>query len=408
MSKNFELLQRLGDIEALFETAIQAEDAVPTAKDEANLELDRETFERVMLNASLPDVFETVNEPPLGTLGAWSELRPDVLEQNKASVSQDDDYAAVFRPSENPISWLNYFDNHLEKNPSQNTLKGPSSPKTAAEEQKLPLPTSSTGKESTAPVIKKAVRQNFRPKFSSSFQWIDEIKRAANKWEWKLATRSIQRDNNIDIDAIAREEEFKLVQRVFPGTNQGSPRIALFASLEGESGCGSICARAGKILASRAEGPVCVVDANFAAPSLHEYFGVENIRGLVEATVESGPIQNFALQIPEHDLWLMPSGKLATQLRFPTIAEGLRARIKELRDTFRYVVIHSGPLRLQTSAMQLSRWTDGVVLVVEANSTRKEAARRVKDNLAAANVSVLGVVLNNRAFPIPDAIYRRL
>jgi hypothetical protein len=26
----------------------------------------------------------------------------------------------------------------------------------------------------------------------------------------------------------------------------------------------------------------------------------------------------------------------------------------------------------------------------------------------AANVSVLGVVLNNRAFPIPDAIYRRL
>jgi Mrp family chromosome partitioning ATPase len=141
---------------------------------------------------------------------------------------------------------------------------------------------------------------------------------------------------------------------------------------------------------------------------LHEYFGVENLNGLAEATVESGPIQNFAQQIPEPDLWLMPSGKAAAQLRFPTMADGLRVRMEELRKTFRYVVIHSGPLRLETSAMLLSRWTDGVVLVVEANSTRRDAARRVKGILAAAHVSVLGVVLNNRTFPIPDAIYHRL
>jgi len=408
MSKNFELLQRIGNVEALFETAIQAEDAVLAAKDESSLALDKETFERIMLNPSLPDVFETVNEPPpLETFSEWSEPRPDVLEQNEASVSQDDDFATAFRPVENPTSWIDDFEEYIEKGSTQNTLKDPYSPTTAATEQKLPLPTSSTGRGSTAQV-KEGVRQSFHPKRSSSLQWIDGIKRAASKWEWKLPARSIQRHTNIDIEAIAREEEFKLVQRVFPGTSQGLPRVALFASLEGESGCGSICARAAKILASRAEGPVCVVDANFQMPSLHEYFGMENVTGLAEATVESGPIQNFAQQIPEYDLWLMSSGKSVTQSQFPPMAEGLRTRIKELRDTFRYVVIHSGPLRLQTSAMLLSRWTDGVVLVVEANSTRKEAARRVKDNLAAANVNVLGVVLNNRAFPIPDAIYRRL
>jgi Mrp family chromosome partitioning ATPase len=162
------------------------------------------------------------------------------------------------------------------------------------------------------------------------------------------------------------------------------------------------------MLAARAEGPVCVVDANFRTPSLHEYFGVENVNGLAEATVESGPIQNFAQQIPEPDLWLMPSGKAAAQLCFPTMADGLRVRMEELRNTFRYVVIHSGPLRLETSAMLLSRWTDGVVLVLEANATRRDAARRVKEILDAAKVSVLGVVLNNRTFPIPDVLYRRL
>jgi Mrp family chromosome partitioning ATPase len=58
--------------------------------------------------------------------------------------------------------------------------------------------------------------------------------------------------------------------------------------------------------------------------------------------------------------------------------------------------------------MLLSRWTDGVVLVVEANATRRDAARRVKEILDAAGVSLLGVVLNNRTFPVPEAIYRRL
>jgi Mrp family chromosome partitioning ATPase len=90
------------------------------------------------------------------------------------------------------------------------------------------------------------------------------------------------------------------------------------------------------------------------------------------------------------------------------MADGLRVRIEELRETYKYVVIHSGPLRMETSAALLSRWTDGVVLVVEANATRRDAARRVKEMLDAANVNLLGVVLNNRTFPIPDAIYRRL
>jgi Mrp family chromosome partitioning ATPase len=82
--------------------------------------------------------------------------------------------------------------------------------------------------------------------------------------------------------------------------------------------------------------------------------------------------------------------------------------MEELRNHFRYVVIHSEPLRLETSSILLSRWADGVVLVLEANSTRRDTARRAKENLAAAGVSVLGVVLNNRTFPIPEAIYRRL
>jgi Mrp family chromosome partitioning ATPase len=199
-----------------------------------------------------------------------------------------------------------------------------------------------------------------------------------------------------------------LVQRIFLGTEQDSPRIALFSGPEREGGCAGICVRTAEILASQAEGGVCLVDADFGAPSLHEFFGMRNEKGLAEATLDSAPIQEFAQQLSPGNLWLVPSGCGAAQLSLAKTAEALRARMGELRNAYRYVIIHSGPLWLNANAMMFSKWTDGVVLILEADRTRRDTARRIKESLAAANAKVLGVVLNNRSYPIPESLYSRL
>jgi Mrp family chromosome partitioning ATPase len=43
---------------------------------------------------------------------------------------------------------------------------------------------------------------------------------------------------------------------------------------------------------------------------------------------------------------------------------------------------------------------------LEANSTRREAADKVAESLRAAQVTILGAVLNKRTFPIPESLYR--
>jgi Mrp family chromosome partitioning ATPase len=48
------------------------------------------------------------------------------------------------------------------------------------------------------------------------------------------------------------------------------------------------------------------------------------------------------------------------------------------------------------------------VLVLKANSTRKDRARNAVRDLQAAKVKVLGAVLNQRTFPIPDKLYNKL
>src|SRR6185437_14861156 len=55
-----------------------------------------------------------------------------------------------------------------------------------------------------------------------------------------------------------------------------------------------------------------------------------------------------------------------------------------------------------------SRESEGAVLVVTANRTRRETALHAKQLLSQWNAELLGVVLDQRTFPVPEAIYRRL
>ena len=234
----------------------------------------------------------------------------------------------------------------------------------------------------------------------------DLIREKARNWGQQVRKRT--KEHRSDLESISREEEIKLVQRIFPAAGQRSPQIVLFSAVESDAGCAAICVRTAVILAARGDGRVCVVDANLRSPCLHHYFGIDNSRGLAEAVLEPLPIQDFAQKHAEANLWILPCGAAAGQLNFSGVYDRLRSRMTELRGQFKYVVIHSSPLDLDSASILLSRWTDGVVMVVEADTTRRETARRMKQNLDAANVSVLGVVLNNRTFSIPEALYRRL
>jgi Mrp family chromosome partitioning ATPase len=404
MSKNFELLQQIGNEEELFRTSRHSTGAPAAENGEPITNQDKEARRRILQNASLPDVFQTTDATPDMILALNSEVSCELNEEIE-SASLQKPGADEYRNSRNPSTPIGEPRERVENRVTQSSPKNEPPSTIPSAGRKLKVSSAITSVEAPPRMEKETPGRGVqRP--SVSLPWINGIKRAAGQWGRKLHARNNHAGANFDL--LAREEEMRLVQRVFPTTTQGSPRAVLFSTLDEEAGRASTCARVGEMLAARGEGRVCVVDANFRAPSLHEYFGAENVNGLAEATTEAGPVENFARRTLEPDLWLMPSGKAAAKLRFPAMADSLRIRMEELRNNFRYVVIHSGPLRLETSSMLLSRWADGVVLVLEANSTRRDAARRAKENLAAAGVGVLGVVLNNRTFPSPEAIYRRL
>jgi Mrp family chromosome partitioning ATPase len=208
----------------------------------------------------------------------------------------------------------------------------------------------------------------------------------------------------VEIEGMARTEVMKLVQRSLLSSESRGIHQVCFVGTEPGTGCSWLCARAAEILASQVPGSVCAVDCDLRAPSLHREFRVENYHGLSDAVAGNGSIRDYVQQLSRPNLWLLSAGHSengSSQLNL----ERMHQLLSELRSEFEYVLIDAAPRNVSNDGVVLGAWSDGVVLVLKANSSRRETARNVLQELQAGNVQVLGAVLNQRTFPIPDKIY---
>ncbi|SRR5579871_574868 len=204
-------------------------------------------------------------------------------------------------------------------------------------------------------------------------------------------------------------EEFTgLVQRLFVMPGNDSPRSVVFAAPERGNGCSWVCARVAEVLASQVSGSVCLVDANLRHPSLHEQFSAENQQGLSDALMKPDPVRGFATNLGRQNLWLVSSGSNPEGAQNMLSTDRMRLRMSELRAEFDYVLFDVAALGEANDAMMLSGSSDGVVMVLKANTSRRESARKAVEELQSTKARVLGAVLNQRTFPIPDSIYKKL
>jgi capsular exopolysaccharide synthesis family protein len=215
-------------------------------------------------------------------------------------------------------------------------------------------------------------------------------------------------ESNINLDRLASEEVLRLVQRVFLLQAQEPPTAVVFASIDHGGGCSRICARAAETLSRNTGGSVCLVEANLRSPALPGMFGTTNHHGLTEALLQEGSVRSFAKPVYGDNLWLLSSGSLSADSPDLLNSERMRSRFAELRKEFDFVLVDAAPLTRYSDAIVLGQITDGLVLVLEANSTRREAALQIAESLRASDIRILGAVLNKRTFPIPEMLYKRL
>jgi len=170
-------------------------------------------------------------------------------------------------------------------------------------------------------------------------------------------------------------------------------QMVLIASATADEGKTTTLANLGAVCAL-AGARVTLVDADLRRPSLHDLFKVQNRVGLTSAMLElatSLPLQDTGVE----GLRVLTSGPIP-----PNPAELLASkRMDELLELLRadvdLVLIDAPPVTAVADASILATRMDGVVLVVDARKTRREPARKAKEQLERVHAHILGVVLNN-------------
>jgi capsular exopolysaccharide synthesis family protein len=204
------------------------------------------------------------------------------------------------------------------------------------------------------------------------------------------------------------EGSVRLVQQLLAPQSHDAPRLVVFAGVEHGNGCTHTAVSVAETLAANGGRSICMVDANFRSPALAGMFGVNNDHGLSDALSRDGLIRSFVEPVRNDSLWLLSTGSLAAESPNLLSSERLIARCLELREEFDIVLVDAPPLAHYADAIALGRLSDGVVLVIEAESTRKESAIAAVENLRSSEVRILGAVLNKRVYPIPEKLYSKL
>lgn len=89
-------------------------------------------------------------------------------------------------------------------------------------------------------------------------------------------------------------------------------------------------------------------------------------------------------------------------------SEYRKACLDALRWNFDYVLIDCPSPSVSSEAITLAPIIDGIALVVKAAQTRRTQIQHCQELLKNAGGKFLGFVLNQRQYPVPDWLYRRL
>lgn len=199
-------------------------------------------------------------------------------------------------------------------------------------------------------------------------------------------------------ESYAREQIRALARQVFLSNATPLVRQIVIGVAEPETDARSIALRVGVALAIERVGDIAVVG------TYPESFQLEQLEGEpVGLTGRQNSLRGLGTRL-RSNLWLVP----AMRNRHSASAAALHSYLGEVRQEFECSILVGPRTRDIHELATIAQFTDGIILVLSARHSRRISAKHIKEKLEAANARIIGTVLSDRSFPIPEAIYRRL
>jgi Mrp family chromosome partitioning ATPase len=194
--------------------------------------------------------------------------------------------------------------------------------------------------------------------------------------------------------SVHDEQIHALVQQLFFRHESNSVRHVGFVTIEASTETATLCLEVASALAGKNRYDVGLIDAHPYSVPLQAKLQIPS-PNRAEATWPTAP-----------RLWMVPRQSWLPDTCQQRITEQSLSRLRELTTEFDFSILWCAPASWLTAS--IGQTCDGLVLVLTANKTRRLVAAQIKDQLSKAQVPLLGTVLAERRFPVPQGLYRSL
>lgn len=178
-------------------------------------------------------------------------------------------------------------------------------------------------------------------------------------------------------------------------------QVLVISSLEMMEGKTTVVTSLG-IASAQHQRKVLLIDADLRRPCLHERFGVGNDRGFADVLLRSGEgefdkpaPEVFITQTGIPNLSLLTAGNVDKDSVNLLYSPALPAVLQRLARHFDLIFIDTPPMAMYPEARVLGRISNGMVMVVRANTRSGEELQGVYQKLIEDRIPMLGTVLNH-------------
>lgn len=201
----------------------------------------------------------------------------------------------------------------------------------------------------------------------------------------------------------AAAEAFRILRTNLGFTSPEHPCQSLLVTSPGLDDGKTLTACNLAVVLAQAGHKVLLVDCDLRQPLIHRLFSLENEHGFTNTLLYkrlAGGIHRV-----NQGLSVLTSGPVPPNPAEIISANKTRAFWQEQLKSFDYLVVDSPPVLAVTDASLLAAQLDGVLLVLNATSTRIDMAQEAKEQLLKVNARIIGVVLNRVKIRKKDYYY---
>lgn len=138
---------------------------------------------------------------------------------------------------------------------------------------------------------------------------------------------------------------------------------------------------------------------------------IQNLPGLYSFVSEKTDLPSLIVQTEYPGLYLLPSGagKLSKNSGGNMLSrEHIEILMNYCRGNFDMTIIDGQPLTASPAMIEFSRLVDMTALVCRYGYSRWEVSKLAIDKLRNYGITSIGVILNDRQFPIPQNLYKMM